>query len=103
MKHAVNPLVDFDKVIAYLQVKVRLNLHGVVGVESVQQVDEEEYEEKVKRPIAKVNVLLSCQNLLFIASQRSSANSLRACMPFVAVACLRQPPDAVPVIPCLLA
>ncbi|DBB16364.1 hypothetical protein WJX82_007687 [Trebouxia sp. C0006] len=36
-----------------LKVKVRLNLHGVVGVESVQQVDEEEYEEKVKRPIAK--------------------------------------------------
>ena len=39
------------------QVKVKLNLHGVVGVESVQQVDEEEYEEKVKRPIVKVPVL----------------------------------------------
>lgn len=37
-----------------LQVKVKLNLHGVVGVESVQQVDEEEYEEKVKRPVVKV-------------------------------------------------
>lgn len=37
-----------------MQVKVKLNLHGVVGVESVQQVDEEEYEEKVKRPIVKV-------------------------------------------------
>ena len=36
------------------QVKVKLNLHGVVGVESVQQVDEEEYEEKVKRPVVKV-------------------------------------------------
>ena len=103
MKHAVNPLVDFDAVIAYLQVKVRLNLHGVVGVESVQQVDEEEYEEKVKRPVAKVNVLFSCPNLLFIASHRSSANSLRACTPCVAVACLKQSPDDVPVIPCLLA
>lgn len=41
-------------VLSLLQVKVRLNLHGVVGVESVQQVDEEEYEEKVKRPAAKV-------------------------------------------------
>ncbi len=103
MKHAANALVDFDKVVAYLQVKVRLNLHGVVGVESVQQVDEEEYEEKVKRPVAKVNVLFSCQNFLFIASHRSSANLLRACIPFVAVACLKQPPNAVPVIPCLLA
>lgn len=41
-----------------LQVKVKLNLHGVVGVESVQQVDEEEYEEKVKRPVVKVCLLL---------------------------------------------
>lgn len=39
------------------QVKVKLNLHGVVGVESVQQVDEEEYEEKVKRPVVKVSGL----------------------------------------------
>lgn len=77
MKHTVNPAVEFHTVIAHLQVKVRLNLHGVVGVESVQQVDEEEYEEKVKRPIAKVNVLFSCRNLLFIASLRSSADSLR--------------------------
>lgn len=36
-----------------LKVKVRLNLHGVVGVESVQQVEEEEYEERVKKPAAK--------------------------------------------------
>ncbi len=103
MKHAVNPLVDFDKVIACLQVKVRLNLHGVVGVESVQQVDEEEYEEKVKRPVAKVNVLFSCHNLLFIAPHRSSANWLRACTLIVAVACLKQPPGVVPVTPHLLA
>ena len=40
------------------QVKVKLNLHGVVGVESVQQVDEEEYEEKVKRPAPKVCLVL---------------------------------------------
>ncbi len=103
MKHAVNAIVDFVEVIAYLQVKVRLNLHGVVGVESVQQVDEEEYEEKVKRPVAKVNMLFSRQHLLFIASYRTSANLLRACMTSVAVACLKQPPDAVPVIPHLLA
>ena len=50
-------------VIAYLQVKVRLNLHGVVGVESVQQVDEEEYEEKIKRPIAKVTPVSLAKNL----------------------------------------
>ena len=79
MKHAVSPLVDSDKVIAYLQVKVRLNLHGVVGVESVQQVDEEEYEEKVKRPIAKVNVLFSYQNLMFTQKQRKFA----VCMPAI--------------------
>lgn len=38
-----------------MQVKVRLNLHGVVGVESVQQVEEEEYEERVKKAAAKVH------------------------------------------------
>lgn len=43
--------------LVHVQVKVRLNLHGVVGVESVQQVDEEEYEEKVKRPAPKVRML----------------------------------------------
>jgi len=102
MKHAVNPLVDFDKVIACLQVKVRLNLHGVVGVESVQQVDEEEYEEKVKRPIAKVHVLFSRQIFCSLL-HTEAALLLRACMPFVAVACLKQPPNAVPVIPHLLA
>ncbi|KAL3152123.1 hypothetical protein ABBQ32_001221 [Trebouxia sp. C0010 RCD-2024] len=45
------PSSSGDKV--KLKVKVKLNLHGVVGVESVQQVDEEEYEEKVKRPVVK--------------------------------------------------
>ena len=34
---------------AKLKVKVRLNLHGLVTVESVQQVEEEEYEEVVKK------------------------------------------------------
>lgn len=43
--------------LCYLQVKVRLNLHGVVGVESVQQVEEEEYEERVKKPTVKVGML----------------------------------------------
>lgn len=28
--------------------QVKLNLHGVVGVESAQQVEEEEYEETIK-------------------------------------------------------
>ena len=28
--------------------QVKLNLHGVVGVESAQQIEEEEYEETVK-------------------------------------------------------
>lgn len=103
MRLAVNPLVDSGTIIAYLQVKVRLNLHGVVGVESVQQVDEEEYEEKVKRPIAKVKALFSSQTVLCIASRRTSAVLLRACTQFVAVACLQHSPDAVPVIPHLLA
>ena len=33
------------------QVKVKLNLHGVVGVDQVQQIEEEEYEETVKKPV----------------------------------------------------
>jgi hypothetical protein len=38
------------------QVKVKLNLHGVVTVEHVQQIEEEEYEETVKKaPAAKVH------------------------------------------------
>ena len=52
----------FSIVLLIVQVKVRLNLHGVVGVESVQQVDEEEYEEKVKRPVVKVCI---CACLLY--------------------------------------
>ena len=39
------------------QVKVKLNLHGVVGVDQVQQIEEEEYEETVKKPApAKVGM-----------------------------------------------
>ena len=30
--------------------KVKLNLHGVVGVEDAHQIEEEEYEEVVKKP-----------------------------------------------------
>lgn len=33
---------------AKLKIKIKLNLHGVVILESVQQVEEEEYEETVK-------------------------------------------------------
>lgn len=29
--------------------RLRLNLHGVVSIESVQQIEEEEYEEIVKK------------------------------------------------------
>lgn len=32
-----------------LKVKVRLNLHGIIAVDSVVQVEEEEYEEIVKK------------------------------------------------------
>ncbi len=41
------PPTDGSK--AKLKVKVRLNLHGVVAVESVYQVQEDEYEETVKK------------------------------------------------------
>lgn len=51
-----------DGEVPKLKVRLRLNLHGVVSVESVQQVEEEEYEEVVvvKKPppaAAKVPVL----------------------------------------------
>ena len=43
------------------QVKVKLNLHGVVTVEHVQQIEEEEYEETVKKaPAAKVRAVAEC-------------------------------------------
>lgn len=45
---------------------MKLNLHGVVGVESAQQVEEEEYEETVKvYEAAPVKVIL-CMALLVI-------------------------------------
>ncbi len=56
---------------------MRLNLHGVVGVESVQQVDEEEYEEKVKRPVTKVCALSELAAISFIP-----VGNKEACMIF---------------------
>ena len=44
---------------AKLKVKVRLNLHGVVSVESAQQIEEEEYEETVQKPATQVRMLHS--------------------------------------------
>ncbi len=44
---------------ACVQVKVKLNLHGVVGVDQVQQIEEEEYEEpapKKPAPAAKARL-----------------------------------------------
>ncbi|KAK9830242.1 hypothetical protein WJX72_010520 [[Myrmecia] bisecta] len=46
------PAPGSDK--AKLKVKIRLNLHGVISVESVQQIDEEEYEETVPKAATKV-------------------------------------------------
>ncbi len=43
---------------ARLKVHFRLNLHGIVTVESVNQLEEEEYEEEVK--IEKVGMLVIC-------------------------------------------
>lgn len=41
---------------AKLKVRLALNLHGITSVESVQQIDEEEYEETVKKqPAAPVS------------------------------------------------
>ena len=34
---------------AKIKVKVRLNLHGILGVESVQQIEEEDYEETASK------------------------------------------------------
>jgi len=41
---------------AKIKVKVRLNLHGIVGVESVHQIEEEEYEETVPKKASTVKV-----------------------------------------------
>ncbi|KAK9827583.1 hypothetical protein WJX81_000587 [Elliptochloris bilobata] len=40
---------------AKLKVKVRLNLHGVISVENAQQIEEEEYEETVRKAPAVVD------------------------------------------------
>lgn len=40
---------------AKIKVRVKLNLHGIVGVESAQQIEEEEYEETVSKEAAKLN------------------------------------------------
>ena len=48
----------------FLQVKVKLNLHGIVGIESVQQVEEEEFEETVIKPASTVKVCLMLSPLM---------------------------------------
>ena len=46
---------------AKLKVRISLNLHGLVVLESVTQLEEEEYEEIVKKPApAKVNLPHPC-------------------------------------------
>lgn len=40
---------------AKIKVRVKLNLHGIVGVESAQQIEEEEYEDTVPKEAAKPN------------------------------------------------
>jgi heat shock protein 4 len=40
---------------AKIKVRVKLNLHGIVGVESAQQIEEEEYEESAPKEAAKPN------------------------------------------------
>ena len=47
-----------------LQVKVKLNLHGIVGIESVQQVEEEEFEETIFKPASTVKVCLMLPPLM---------------------------------------
>lgn len=46
------------QVLKLLQVKVKLNLHAIVGIESVQQVEEEEFEETIIKPASNVKVCL---------------------------------------------
>ncbi len=41
---------------AKIKVKVGLNLHGILGVESVQQIEEEEYEETVTKKAESAKV-----------------------------------------------
>ena len=43
---------------AKVKVRVGLNLHGIVGVQSVQQIEEEEYEETVPKQAAPAKVRL---------------------------------------------
>ena len=45
--------------------RVALNLHGLVVLESVTQVEEEEYEEVVKKPAVKVHLLSTPPPFLF--------------------------------------
>jgi Hsp70 protein len=52
-----------------LKVKVRLNLHGIVAVESVTQIEEEEYEETVKKStVAPAKVFQSLEFALSVAA-----------------------------------
>ena len=44
--------------------QVRLNLHGVISVENAQQIEEEEYEETVKKAPAVVDAKVRCNGLL---------------------------------------
>ena len=44
--------------------QVRLNLHGVVSVENAQQIEEEEYEETVRKVPAVVDAKARCKVLL---------------------------------------
>ena len=62
-----------------------LNLHGIVGVQSVQQIEEEEYEETVPKQAAPVKVSLhqDCSQTFFHTStdvlpgvERRGANSV---------------------------
>ncbi len=57
---------------------MKLNLHGVVGVESAQQIEEEEYEETVKvyeSASAKVRILQPQHSMCCV----ESACNVREC------------------------
>ena len=73
MQHAGCALSSVD----VLVFQVKLNLHGVVGVESAQQIEEEEYEETVKVYEPASSKVISPTFLVFPPSQCMSCKMVK--------------------------
>lgn len=74
---------------AKIKVRVKLNLHGIVGVESVQQIEEEEYEEAApKKPdgtkvglVSHFRAIVEPSECLHLASLMSCTSSIEKLPP----------------------